>query len=42
VLFPGRELCADNAAMIAGAAWHLARSKRFAGLDLRPCAKMKE
>jgi hypothetical protein len=28
--------------MIAGAAWHLARSKRFAGLDLRPCAKMKE
>jgi hypothetical protein len=28
--------------MIAGAAWHLARRKRFAGLDLRPSAKMKE
>ncbi len=41
VLFPERELCTDNAAMIAGAAWHLARKKRFAGLDLRPCAKMK-
>ena len=41
VLFPGRELCTDNAAMIAGAAWHLARKKRFAGLDLRPSAKMK-
>jgi hypothetical protein len=27
--------------MIAGAAWHLARIGRFAGLDLRPCAKMK-
>ena len=41
VLFPGRELCTDNAAMIAGAAWHLARNRRFAGLDLRPSAKMK-
>jgi N6-L-threonylcarbamoyladenine synthase len=41
VLFPARELCTDNAAMIAGAAWHLARSRRFAGLDLRPSAKMK-
>ena len=41
VLFPGRDLCADNAAMIAGAAWHLARKRRFAGLNLRPCAKMK-
>lgn len=41
VLFPERELCTDNAAMIAGAAWHLARKGRFAGLDLRPCAKMK-
>jgi len=41
VLFPGRELCTDNAAMIAGAAWHLARKKLFAGLDLRPSAKMK-
>jgi N6-L-threonylcarbamoyladenine synthase len=41
VLFPGLELCTDNAAMIAGAAWHLVRRKRFAGLDLRPCAKMK-
>ena len=41
VLFPGRELCTDNAAMIAGAAWHLARKGRFAGLDLRPSAKMK-
>jgi N6-L-threonylcarbamoyladenine synthase len=41
VLFPGRDLCTDNAAMIAGAAWHLARKKRFAGLDLRPSAKMK-
>jgi N6-L-threonylcarbamoyladenine synthase len=41
VLFPDRDLCTDNAAMIAGAAWHLARGKRFAGLDLRPSAKMK-
>jgi N6-L-threonylcarbamoyladenine synthase len=41
VLFPGPDLCTDNAAMIAGAAWHLARKKRFAGLDLRPSAKMK-
>lgn len=41
VLFPGPDLCTDNAAMIAGAAWHLARRKRFAGLDLRPSAKMK-
>jgi N6-L-threonylcarbamoyladenine synthase len=41
VLFPGRELCTDNAAMIAGAAWHLARRKRFASLDLSPSAKMK-
>jgi N6-L-threonylcarbamoyladenine synthase len=41
VLFPGRELCTDNAAMIAGAAWHLARKKRFSGLDLRPSARMK-
>jgi N6-L-threonylcarbamoyladenine synthase len=41
VLFPGPELCTDNAAMIAGAAWHLARKGRFAGLDLRPSAKMK-
>jgi N6-L-threonylcarbamoyladenine synthase len=41
VLFPGRELCTDNAAMIAGAAWHLARAGRFAGLDLRPSARMK-
>jgi len=41
VLFPARELCTDNAAMIAGAAWHLARGRRFAGLDLRPSAKMK-
>jgi N6-L-threonylcarbamoyladenine synthase len=41
VLFPGFDLCADNAAMIAGAAWHLARSGRFAGLGLRPSAKMK-
>lgn len=41
VLFPGQELCTDNAAMIAGAAWHLARSGRYAGLNLRPSAKMK-
>jgi N6-L-threonylcarbamoyladenine synthase len=41
VLFPDRDLCTDNAAMIAGAAWHLARGRRFAGLDLRPSAKMK-
>ena len=41
VLFPGRDLCTDNAAMIAGAAWHLARKRRFAGLDMRPSAKMK-
>jgi len=41
VLFPGRDLCTDNAAMVAGAAWHLARRRRFAGLDLRPSAKMK-
>jgi N6-L-threonylcarbamoyladenine synthase len=41
VLFPGPELCTDNAAMIAAAAWHLARKGRFAGLDLRPSAKMK-
>jgi len=41
VLFPGRELCTDNAAMIAGAAWHLARKKRYSGLDLRPSARMK-
>jgi N6-L-threonylcarbamoyladenine synthase len=41
VLFPAPGLCTDNAAMIAGAAWHLARRKRFAGLDLRPSAKMK-
>ena len=41
VLFPGRELCTDNAAMIAGAAWHLAQGGHFAGLDLRPSAKMK-
>jgi N6-L-threonylcarbamoyladenine synthase len=41
VLFPGRDLCTDNAAMIAGAAWHLARKGRFAGLDLRPSARMK-
>jgi N6-L-threonylcarbamoyladenine synthase len=42
VLFPARALCTDNAAMIAGAAWHLAGRRRFAGLDLRPSAKMKE
>jgi N6-L-threonylcarbamoyladenine synthase len=41
VLFPERGLCTDNAAMIAGAAWHLARRRRFAGLDMRPSAKMK-
>jgi N6-L-threonylcarbamoyladenine synthase len=41
VLFPSPELCTDNAAMIAAAAWHLARRGRFAGLDLRPSAKMK-
>ncbi len=41
VLFPERSLCTDNAAMIAGAAWHLARKRRFAALDLRPSAKMK-
>jgi N6-L-threonylcarbamoyladenine synthase len=41
VLFPSRELCTDNAAMIAGAAYHLARAGRWAGLDLRPSAKMK-
>ncbi|HEY5999313.1 MAG TPA: tRNA (adenosine(37)-N6)-threonylcarbamoyltransferase complex transferase subunit TsaD [bacterium] len=41
VLFPEPGLCTDNAAMIAAAAWHLARRGRFAGLDLRPAAKMK-
>jgi N6-L-threonylcarbamoyladenine synthase len=41
VLFPDGSLCTDNAAMIAGAAWHLARAGLFAGLDLRPSAKMK-
>lgn len=41
VLFPDRDLCTDNAAMIAGAAWHLVRRKRFAGLEFRPCSKMK-
>ena len=36
VLFPGRELCTDNAAMIAGAAWHLARSGALRGAGPAP------
>jgi N6-L-threonylcarbamoyladenine synthase len=34
VLFPPMELCTDNAAMVAGVAFHLARAGRFSGLDL--------
>jgi len=41
VLFPPLALCTDNAAMIAGAAHHLARRGRYAGLDMRPSARVK-
>lgn len=33
VYWPAMEFCTDNAAMIAGRAWHLARRDLFGGLD---------
>ena len=41
VLFPSLGLCTDNAAMIAGAAWHLAREGLFSDYSFRPSARMK-
>ena len=34
VILPPMPYCTDNAAMVAGLAWHYARAGRFAGLDL--------
>jgi N6-L-threonylcarbamoyladenine synthase len=34
VILPPMRYCTDNAAMVAGLAWHYARAGRFAGLDL--------
>lgn len=41
VLFPSASLCTDNAAMIAGAAFHLLKKGDFSSFSFRPSAKMK-
>jgi N6-L-threonylcarbamoyladenine synthase len=41
VLFPSPSLCTDNAAMIAGAAFHLLKRGDFSSYSFRPSAKMK-
>jgi len=41
VLFPSPSLCTDNAAMIAGAAFHQFKREDFSNYSFRPSAKMK-
>lgn len=41
VLFPSPQLCTDNAAMIAGASYHLFLKGLFSDLSFRPSARMK-
>jgi N6-L-threonylcarbamoyladenine synthase len=41
VLFPAPSLCTDNAAMIAGAAYHLLKREGFSTYGFRPSARMK-
>ena len=36
LLIPSPKFCTDNAAMVAGLAWHLARKNEYAALDLEP------
>ena len=36
LLIPPPKYCTDNAAMVAGLAWHLARKNEYATLDLEP------
>ncbi len=40
-LFPSPRLCTDNAAMIAGAAYHLLKSGEFSDYSFRPSPRMK-
>ncbi len=40
LFYPLFQFCADNAAMVAGLAYHLQNEKHFAGLDLTPCADL--
>jgi N6-L-threonylcarbamoyladenine synthase len=41
VLFPSSSLCTDNAAMIAGAAFHQLKRGDFSNYSFRPSARMK-
>lgn len=38
LFYPQPKFCTDNAAMVAGLAYHLQDKKHFADLDLTPCA----
>lgn len=42
VLFPSARLCTDNAAMIAGAAYHLALKGAYSDLGFKPSPRMKQ
>jgi N6-L-threonylcarbamoyladenine synthase len=41
-LFPSADLCTDNAAMVAAAAFHRVQAGTFSGLHFRPSARMKD
>ena len=41
LFYPSFQFCTDNAAMVAGLAYHLQNKRHFAGLDLTPCANLQ-